>query len=60
MIPEALAARIRRAFPDPLRQALVAALDEAYQEVGSSHRPERGWNSFTFGTGVWTIALFHL
>lgn len=60
MIPQSLVARIRWAFPDSLCQALVAALDEAYQEVGSFHRPERGWNNFTFGTGVWTIAMFHL
>lgn len=60
MVPHALAARIQRAFPDSLCQAFVAALDEAYQEVGAFHRPERGWNSFTFGTGVWTIALFQL
>ena len=60
MIPQSLVARIRWAFPDSLCQALVAALDEAYQEVSSSHRPERGWNNFTFGTSVWQIALFQL
>jgi hypothetical protein len=60
MIPQSLVARIRGAFPDSLCQAFVAALDEAYQEVSSFHRPERGWNNFTFGTGVWTIALFQL
>ena len=60
MIPQSLVARIRSAFPDALCQALVAALDEAYQEVSAFHRPERGWNNFTFGTGVWTIALFQL
>lgn len=60
MIPPSLAARIRSAFPASLCNALVSALDEAYQEVASSHRPERGWDRFTFGTGVWRIALFHL
>lgn len=60
MISESLVARIRRAFPETLRAALVAALDEAYQEVSSFHRPERGWNNFTFGTNVWTIAMFQL
>lgn len=60
MVPAPLVARIRQAFPDALCQALVAALDEAYHEVGAFHRPDRGWNNFTFGTGVWTIALFHL
>lgn len=60
MIPKSLAARIRQAFPDSLCQALVAALDEAYQEVGAVHRPERGWNNFTFGTSVWQLATFQL
>lgn len=60
MISPSLVARIRQAFPDPLCQAFVAALDEAYQEVSSFHRPERGFNSFTFGVNVWTIAQFQL
>jgi len=60
MISQSLVARIRKAFPEYLRGALVAALDEAYQEVSACHRPERGWNNFTFGTGVWTIAMFQL
>jgi hypothetical protein len=60
MISQSLVARIRRAFPEPLCQAFVAALAEAYQEVGSFHRPERGFNSFTFGVNVWTIAQFQL
>lgn len=60
MIPQSLVVRIREAFPESLRRALVAALDEAYQEVSAFHRPERGWNNFTFGTGVWTIAMFQL
>ena len=60
MISQSLVDRIHRAFPEPLRQALRAALDEAYQEVSAVHRPERGWNNFTFGTCVWTIAMFQL
>lgn len=60
MIPQSLVVRINKAFPDSLRRALVAALDEAYQEVSAFYRPERGWNNFTFGTNVWTIAMFQL
>lgn len=60
MIPQSLVTRIHSAFPASLCNSLVGALDEAYQEVGSSHDPDRGWNNFTFGTNVWAIAQFQL